>query len=475
MLRSNEESTPNKKGFKDFLASRSTPPRNSGPTRRHTHIHKSQTTNVIDNLHTGSTIPCVTTDGCGKDEVNELKRALAALQVENRRQQSALNRAEKDMRRGTHISGSTTLGVEVVASSLPTAGALFDNKIVGWLTKSGLVKPEFIPKRRPSFTLQQLTGHIDGIRERERRERRKQRERNAKQQKSVEGIDSAVQTPSTTPKVTPTSTPERVKTEHIVVKETLPVSAAPVSTIQPEPLLISSSEADERSIPSVASKNKPSEDSTPHRADTVHSLSSKEIDEDGESTAADLALDVCVGNQSSFTRVNNATTSAEPNTQDLDDNLKEKHEKQEEGTDDEKDDEEEEEEESDGSESEASGDSAFGQAGVRLSRLIKREDMLVLQQQTLQKSESISKEGNCDDDSSFTGSCYDDSECSDYDSYSDESEGVDMTETFKEGMMIPRQPGTSDTSMVMSSDLYVSVLQEVLELRASLMMQGVGM
>jgi hypothetical protein len=132
-------------------------------------------------------------------------------------------------------------------------------------------------------------------------------------------------------------------------------------------------------------------------------------------------------------------------------------------------------------------DSAFGVSGVRKSKLVDKDALLKIQQQAQEHEDreremiqSNAYEGSASDNDTYTESSddgvYGGSQYSDEDSYDTLSGGSDngsdhtILETFNDGMMIKRANFEGDTEMVMSSDLYVIILQEILELRATFMM-----
>ena len=427
--------------FKDFIKRRaSTAAAGTGSSSRDSRTHSSTSERQARAVADADSCGDSHSPGCGSNmtseagasrdnagfvraEVKELKKALAKAQLENRRQQAALKRAERDAQRRTLIAASTgtysgmqsamidpgAAALDIASAlpslslpGLPTAGELFDYKVVSWLSRSGAVKRECIPRRRPSLTLQQLTAHIDVHVSQERakdKEETRERDRGVSR-RSPKRASLAPPAPELEPEKEPEKEPE------------------PENEPEPEPVC-----------------------------------------EDGGDDGS--GSDGCRGSDS----------------------------------------------DSDSGESEASGDSAFGKAGVKLSLLVKKEDLLVLQRhapQLLPQKKGNDQVGRVESGGNSRGSGdqarvsgsehgFSDSDCSGSDSdsgggsgsgsygssddysdrdYSDEDE-EEAAETFHDGVMIQRKSGSGDEAMVMSSDLYVTVLQDMLELRAALMMHGI--
>jgi len=131
----------------------------------------------------------------------------------------------------------------------------------------------------------------------------------------------------------------------------------------------------------------------------------------------------------------------------------------------------EEEEDEEGEDEDDSSDSAFGESGTQLSELRRRGPRIVysghkysgndsrrLHQDEMQRKHDYS-------DKSATGS-----DCSNTDTDTDTE--PEEFEYLLDGMLIQLHPGQLDSRMVMSSEFYVTVLNEMLQLRAMLMLRG---
>ena len=438
-----------------------------------------------------------------RKEMRDLRRQIAKLQLENKRQQSQLQQGERERKRSSSVFNSasnTSAGAgpqvsfnstpptaeDALAASVASAAAQhFDARICAWLVKSGTVPADKIPARRQSMNMSSLgmgsnlstmmsTASASGLgsnsstKPRTISRRDKDKERDLREpctgrtpmtlgQEIVEAADGddggnvkdeavamrAIQD------LQMLSSSEMMGTERSAAIHS-PLTP-PIETLVPASATDTNTpckSADGRSAPNTTSTgcvmNRMGESEPLFLVNVFGALSS--VPSEVKATTFD-------GNPDIHLTEDEAVNSGNDSESDT-----------------------------------GSVDSAFGQSGARLDRLVKRDGRgsLVELKSPLRSALDAGKyagtgasprvqyatpalvEGTNDDD-------YDSNNVSFSDDDSDgscNSDGSTEPEGFSDGMMIQLVPGTSDSRMVMSSDLYVDVLHEMLELRATLMMQG---